>query len=118
MEKKIRQLKIIRNLICVVGILGGFILWTFLPDTFQNNRLFHVGSGGLGTKAGVLIILLIQFFAFIPDTNKPEIHTVNPEERAKLEEEHGRREALRQVYTAIGLALTIWAVTGFAVLML
>ncbi|MBQ6105417.1 MAG: hypothetical protein IJL03_05665 [Lachnospiraceae bacterium] len=117
-KQSIKQLKIIRNLICVAGILGGFILWTFLPDTFQNTKLFHVGNGGSGLKGGALILLLIQFFAFIPDANKPEIHTENPEERAQLEEEYGRKEVVRQIFTAMGLAFTIWFVMGFAALTL
>lgn len=51
-----KQLKILRNLICVAGIAGGFVLWTFLPDTFRNGRLFHVGNGEFGFKAGALIL--------------------------------------------------------------
>ncbi len=113
-----KQLKIIRNVICVAGIVGGFVLWTFLPDTFRNTSLFHVGNGEFGFKAGALILLLIQFFAFIPDTQQEEIHTEDLEERAKLEEERARKNAQLQVYTALGLALTIWLVMGLAALML
>jgi hypothetical protein len=90
----------------------------FLPDTFRNTRLFHIGNTEFGYKPGALILLLIQFFAFIPDTDQNEIHTDDPGERARLEEEHVRKNALRQVYTALGLALIIWAVMGFAALML
>ena len=114
----VKQMKIIRNLICVAGILGGFIMWTFLPDTFKNTGLFHVGNGESGSKTGALILLLIQFCAFIPDTNKTELHTDDPNERAKLEAELARKEAERQIFTALGLALTIWAVMGIAALML
>ena len=114
----IRQLKIIRNLICAAGILGGFILWTFLPASFQNTKLFHVGNGAFGSKAGALLLLPIQFFAFIPDMNQTENHSADPGERAKYEEERGKKDALRQVYTALGLALVIWAVMGFAALTL
>lgn len=114
----IKQLKIVRNLVCVAGILGGFILWTFLPDTFRNTSLFHIGNGEFGFKAGALILLLIQFFAFIPNTQQEEIHTEDPEERAKLEEERARENAHRQAFTAIFLSLTIWIIMGLAVLML
>ena len=114
----IKQLKIVRNLVCVAGIVGGFILWTFLPDTFRNTSLFHIGNGEYGFKAGALILLLIQFFAFVPNTQQEEIHTEDPEERAKLEEERARKNAQLQVYTALGLALTIWLVMGLAALML
>ena len=116
--KSVRQLKIMRNLICAAGIVGGFVLWMFLPNTFQNTSLFHVGNGEYGFKAGALILLLIQFFAFIPGTNKAEIHSTDPEERVKLEEELVRKDTLRQVYTALGLALTIWAIMGLAALIL
>ena len=107
-----------RNLICATGIVGGFVLWMFLPNTFQNTSLFHVGNGEYGFKAGALILLLIQFFAFVPGTNKAEIHSTDPEERVKLEEELVRKDTLLQVYTALGLALTIWAIMGLAALML
>lgn len=117
-KRSIKQLKIIRNLICVAGIVGGFILWTLLPDTFRNTGLFHVGNGEYGNKAGVLILLLIQFFAFIPDTRQSEIHAEDPEERSRLEEERARKEATRQVFTALGLALTICGVMGLAALIL
>lgn len=111
----VKQLKLIRNLICLAGIVGGFILWIFLPDTFRNTSLFHVGDGTYGFKAGALILLPIQFFAFIPDTHSSEIHTEDQEERTKLEEERARNEAMRQIFTAIFLALAIWAVMGAAV---
>ena len=114
----IKQLKTIRNLVCVAGILRGFIIWLFLPDTFQNTGFFHIGNGELGSKYGALILLLIQLFAFIPDIGKPEIHTDNPDECVKFEEWHGKNEALRQVYTALGLAFTIWVVFGLAALIL
>ena len=114
----IKQLKMLRNLICAAGIVGGIILWTFLPDTFRNTSFFHVGNGESGFKAGALILLLIQFFAFVPNTQQEEIHTEDPEERAKLEEERARKNAQLQVYTALGIALIIWLVMGLAALML
>ena len=114
----IRQLKIVRNVVSVIGIVVGILLWKYLPDTFRNNGLFHVGNGEYGSKYGALIILVIQFFAFIPNTNIEEIHTDNPEERAKLEEKRTRLILEKQVMTAIAMALTIWGVTGLAALLL
>ena len=101
----IKQLKLIRNLICVAGIVGGFILWTFLPNTFQNTSLFHVGNGESGFKVGALILLLIQFFAFLPDTNQEEIHTEDPEERAMFLGEIGLEESgvVRLIQSAYAL---------------
>ena len=114
----IKQLKFTRNILCIAGIVGGFILWTFLPDTFRNTKFFHIGSGEFGFKAGALILLPIQFFAFIPDGSESEIHTEDPEERAKLEEERARKCAVRQAYTTLGLAITICGIMGLAALML
>lgn len=96
----------------------GPALWTFLPDTFRNTSLFHVGNGEFGIKTGALILLPIQFFAFIPATQQEEIHTEDPEERAKLEEERTRQNTIRQVFTALFLALIIWVIMGLAALML
>ena len=70
-----KQLKMVRNLVSIAGIVVGFLLWSFIPDTFKNSGLFHVGNGETGSKYGVLILLLLQFIAFIPDTGKEEIHT-------------------------------------------
>ena len=112
------QLKLVRNLICVAGIAGGFVLWIFLPETFRNTGLFHVGNGEYGSKNGALILLLIQFFAFIPDANHEKIHTDDPEERTVLEAERKREELVRQIFTALGLALTIWIVMGLGLLLL
>lgn len=111
----VKQLKLIRNLICVAGIVGGFILWTFLPDVFTNTKLFHVGNGAYGFKAGALILLPLQFLAFLPDTHSSEIHTEDPAQRATLMEARARKDAVRQIFTALFLALTICAVMGLAV---
>ncbi|MCR5118668.1 MAG: hypothetical protein K6B44_03490 [Lachnospiraceae bacterium] len=112
------QLKLIRNLICIAGIAGGFVLWIFLPETFRNTKLFHIGNGEYGSKNGVLILLLIQFLAFIPNADRQKIHADDQEERAMLEEERKREELVRQIYTALGLALTIWIVMGLGLLLL
>ena len=114
----VKQLKLIRNLICLAGIVGGFTLWTFLPDVFKNTNIFHVGNGTYGVKAGALLLLPLQFIAFIPDTNLPEIHTEDPTERAAMEEERARKQTVRQVFTALILAFIICFVMGCAVLML
>lgn len=113
-----KQLKMVRNLASIAGIVVGFLLWSFIPDTFQNTSLFHVGNGETGSKYGVLILLLLQFVAFIPNMNKEEIHTTTPEEQAILVEERTRKTLERQVITAIFMALVIWVILGMAALLL
>ena len=104
------HLKLIRNIVCVLGISVGFLLWWFLPDTFKNTRLFHIGSGEYGSKYGALCFLLIQLFALIPNLDKEEIHTDDAEERAMLTAKRERKELIRQIITAAFLAITRWAV--------
>lgn len=113
-----KQLKMVRNLASIAGIVVGFLLWSFIPDTFKNSGLFHVGNGETGSKYGVLILLLLQFIAFIPDMGKEEIHTTNPEEQAILVEEQTRKTSERQAITAIFMALVIWVILGMAALLL
>ena len=113
-----RQLKIVRNVVSVAGIVVGLFLWNYLPDTFRNTQIFHIGNGEYGSKYGALIILVIQFFAFIPDNSIEEVHTDDPEERPKLEEKRTRLILEKQVITAIAMALVIWGVTGLAAILL
>lgn len=114
-----KQLRIVRNIISIVGIVIGILIWRYIPDTFRNSSFFHVGNGEYGSKYGVLIILLIQLFAFIPyDNSIEEIHTMDPEYRAELEEKRTRRILEIQIIKAVSMALVIWCVMGFAVLLL
>ena len=43
-EMNARHYKIIRNMIVFVGMAVAFVIWLFLPDTFKNSALFHVGN--------------------------------------------------------------------------
>ena len=39
-----------RNFIIIAGIVIAFVIWLFIPDTFKNSPLFHVGNGEYGSK--------------------------------------------------------------------
>ena len=113
------QLKIMVYVVSALGIIGGFLLWRFIPYTFRNTSFFHVGNGEFGNKIGALIILPLQLIAFIPKDNSiEEVHTDDSEERKKLEAINARRILELQVLRAIGLALTIWVVMGLGALVL
>ena len=101
------QLKRIRNIIMIVGIAAAFIIWLFIPWVIENNRLLHVGSGGLGSKLGLLLLLLFPLFALIPNRQSEEIHTDDPVERAMIEEEQERTSAKIQIMFALLEGLTI-----------
>ena len=42
------QLKIMVYVISALGIIGGLLLWRFIPYTFRNTSSFHVGNGEVG----------------------------------------------------------------------
>ncbi len=113
-----KTLKIIRNMIVLLGIFVGLLLWWRLPMVFKNTSTFHSGTGEYGLKFGALPILLLQFFAFLPGNSKEEIHSDDPTERARLEEENKRKGLQFQIGVAIVEALVIWGIMGFCVIKL
>ena len=114
-----KQLKIVIYVVSALGIVVGFLLWCFLPYTFKNTALLHVGSGEYGSKYGALIILPLQLLVFArKDSSIEEIHTDDPEERAILEAKNARKLLELQALRAIGLALVIWIVFGLGALLL
>lgn len=113
------QLKIMLYVVSAFGIIGGFLLWRLLPYTFRNTSFFHVGNGKFGNKIGSLIILPLQLLAFVrKDNSIEEVHTDDPEEKARLETINARKILELQVLRAIGLALTICGVMGLGALIL
>lgn len=103
-----RSLLIIRNGVFALGIVVGFVIWCFLPKYFQNTNMFHVGNDEYGSKYGVLLLLLLPLFTFLPtDYSSVEVHTNDPEERAKLEAENRKKSLEIQAFRAIGYALLI-----------
>jgi hypothetical protein len=86
-----KQLRTIRILITVSGILISFCIWLFWPDVINNNALYHVGNGKYGSKIGALFIVLIPLFGCIPCRTDEEIHSNNLMERAELQEKFDRR---------------------------
>ena len=95
------RLKRIRNIIMVAGIVAAFIIWLFIPWVIENNRLVHVGNGRFGSKIGFLLILGLPLFGLIPHRPDEEIHTDDPVERARIEEEWEIASAkLQIIFTA------------------
>ena len=40
-----KQLRMLRIIIIVSGMLISFFIWLFWPDVINNNALYHVGNG-------------------------------------------------------------------------
>lgn len=113
-----KQLKMIRNIIIVLGIAVGLLLWKLLPDTFRNTSVFHVGDGKTGFKYGALICLIFPFVSLLPGTNKEEFHGDDPEERKALVEEQEIKSAKVQVAYAIVMSVLVWILMGVAAIVL
>ena len=96
-----KQLRTVRILIIFVGILLSFCIWLFMPDVIKNNALYHVGNGKYGSKIGMLLILLIPLFGFIPCRTGEEIHSIDSVERAKLQEKLDKKAEEIQLVVAL-----------------
>ncbi len=96
-----KQVRTIRILIIVIGILISFCIWLFLPDVINNNALYHVGNGKYGSKMGMLLIALIPLFGFIPCRTDEEIHSKDSMERAELQGKFNKRAEEIQLAVAL-----------------
>lgn len=96
-----KQLRTIRILIMGFGILISFCIWLFLPDVINNNALYHVGNGKYGSKAGMLLIVLIPLFGSIPCPTGEEIHSEDSVERAELQEKSDKKAEEAQLAVAL-----------------
>ena len=96
-----KQLRIIRILTVVIGMLISFCIWLFCSDVINNNALYHVGNGKYGSKIGALLIVLIPLFGFIPCRTDEENHSEDPMERAELQEKIDKRAEESQLYVAL-----------------
>ena len=107
-----KRLGLIRNIVVIVGIIAGFVIWLFIPATIKNSSIMHVGNGEYGTKLGMLLLLLLPLFSYCFHRKKPDFHGTD-EALIKEEQEksdlHQMRMALitavAEVCLMIGLML-------------
>lgn len=90
-----------RNIIMAVTMIGGLIVWFFMPGFVKNTGIIHVGNGEYGSKIGLLLALLLPLFSLIPNTQKDEIHAEDPAERAAILEEQLKKERKMQIAVAV-----------------
>ena len=94
----IKTLKRVRNSIILIGILISFLIWLAMPAVFRNTKIFHVGSGTYGHKAGALLGVALPLLTFVATlfskVNKPEFHAEGDEEFQKAELERIQKEEL------------------------
>ena len=107
----IKTLKRVRNSIILIGMLVSFLIWLAMPAVFRNTKIFHVGSGTYGHKAGALLGVALPLLTFVATlfskVNKPEFHAEGDEEFQKAELERIQKEELIiEIGTSIFLSLT------------
>ena len=74
-----RKYKMLRNIFIVIGIIGGFAIWLFIPAEIKNDTLLHVGNSSHGSKWGLLLLLVIPLFALIQNKEELTFHSDDEE---------------------------------------
>lgn len=101
-----KNIRLLRYVMLLVGIIATFALWLFIPSFIENNRLTHVGNGKYGSKLGFLLIVTLPLLGLIPRKgslweNLGGIHTEDPEEKAKIEDEYEIEEERRKLVCTV-----------------
>lgn len=113
---KSKTFKLLRNIFMGVGIVGGFIVWKFVPAVITNTSMYHVGNGKYGSKIGMLILLLFPLFSLCFRPEIPEFHG-DDEELMARETEISRQKAyssgmvLALVMSALVIVLMVLGIT-------
>ncbi len=105
-----KEYRLLRNIVIVIGIVGGFVLWLFIPPVIENNWLFHVGNGQYGSKGWALLLLLIPLFAL--NEQKIEVHA----EDAELINMARNKTARKGLFLAILCSGSVLVAMGSALL--
>ncbi|MCR4617433.1 MAG: hypothetical protein K5669_04495 [Lachnospiraceae bacterium] len=104
-----KRYRLLRNIFIIAGIVIAFIIWLFMPSTFKNTSLFHVGSGEYGSKWGALILLPIPLFALFIRKKKLEFYGDDEEYKKSEHEKTDKKNMQSGMITALGLSLLIIA---------
>jgi len=100
--------KMLRNMFILLGIIISFIMWLFLPDSFRNTSVFHVGTGEYGSKWGVLLVLVFPLFSLCFREKQIPFHG-GDEEFFKAEQEASDRVQM-QCGMIMALALSLLSI--------
>ena len=101
----IKTLKCLRTLAILIGIVGGFIIWLFVPDFIKNNALFHVGNGTYGTKWGMLLLLPLPLCALLHKNETQEYHGTDLE--FQVQNVEARKTLLIQIVEGLGCSFLV-----------
>ncbi len=109
-----KKYRFLRNVFIFSGILISFIIWLFLPPTFHNTSLFHVGTKAYGSKWGILLLLPLPLFSLFFRTEKKQFYS-DDEEFCQAEQTASDKAQMQcGMITALALSLLSIALTSFA----
>ena len=113
-----KQYKNLRNICIIVGIVIAFIIWLFIPDTFKNSSLFHIGNGEYGSKWGALILLPLPLFSLCFRKTNTEFHGSDQEFASREQNETDKTNMQFGMVTAIALSLLVIVLMSAALFLL
>ena len=97
--------QVMRNILILSGMSIALSIWFFMPDTFRNTSLFHVGNGEYGSKWGMLILIPLPLFALCFRKEKVEFHGDDEEYKKKMQEDSDVNNMKSGMLAALGLSI-------------
>lgn len=113
-----KQYKNLRNIFIIGGIVIAFIIWLFIPDTFKNSAIFHVGNGEYGSKWGALILLPLPLFSLCFRESKTEFHGSDQEYAAQEQKEADKTNMQLGMVSSIALSFLVIVLMSAALFLL
>lgn len=99
--------KLLRNIFIFAGIIGGFIVWKFVPAVIENSSAYHVGNGKYGPKIGMLLLLFLPLFSLLFRPEAPEFHGEDEALIAEETEKSRKKAYASGMVTALFMSLLV-----------
>ena len=109
MNKERNIFKIIRNVLIIGTIIGGFICWINIPSETAIHYDITFSPDAYGNKIYLLIIFILPLFSLFPFVSEEEYHVESEENMNKLRK-NARTNAIIQLIFAIILSLIVWII--------
>lgn len=105
-ESSIRILRVCRSFVIWITIIGGFLLWIFLPDYVPVHFGLTFSPDRMGKKTELLILIILPLLAYIP-LSTPEFHIDSEETRLAINKKKKLNEIIHLII-AIILSFIVW----------
>ncbi len=99
-----KRLSLIRNIVVIVGIIAGFVIWIFVPFTIKNSSILHVGNGEYGTKWGMLLALPLPLFSYFFHRKRLDFYGTDEELKKEEQEKSDMHQIRMGLITAVVMA--------------